>query len=526
MNQGDYSGASTTFSTVPGFRDADSRVTSALEDGYKAAAAKEEAGELDEANAIFLNLGDYKDSADRAYKLYYDAGIARREAKDWDGARAAFTKAGSYSDAPEQIKETAYQEASALEVTGDQEGAYKLFISLGKYKDSYERANKPYYDLGVQKMNAGEWIAAITAFSHAGEYNDAAERTQAAYYSQGETLRNAEDWGGAVTAFTNAGEYSDAVMQVKVTYYTEGVAKQKTEDWDGAIIAFTNAEDYNDAAIQIRETKYMHARSLMTAGYYDESYQILINLKGYKDVDSLLENDKNLVAIAAIVRAEKLKPFQTVGSYVSFGSYTQTSGGTDRTPITWYVLDYDEANHRVLLLSKYGLDAKSYNNVDTDITWEKCTLRAWLNSNFLNNAFSSEEQSAILITDVDNSLAQGFDPWNTSGGNNTQDRIFLLSYAEAHRYLGVIFSRDRSNEKKPRVAPTPYAIKKGAVQSANKRETSDGNITAVWWLRSPYYNLDCAACVDFDGSLSYRGVDWNSTCVRPAFWLNLESDLF
>ena len=71
--------------------------------------------------------------------------------------------------------------------------------------------------------------------------------------------------------------------------------------------------------------------------------------------------------------------------------------------------------------------------VDTD--WEKCTLRSWLNGEFLQSAFSAKEQAAILMTAVDNSASQGYGKWNTDGGNNTRDQIFLLSYAEANWYL-------------------------------------------------------------------------------------------
>ena len=222
--------------------------------------------------------------------------------------------------------------------------------------------------------------------------------------------------------------------------------------------------------------------------------------------------------------------FDTIGSIVAFGRYEQ-DGNEENGPeeIEWVVLDVQDG--KVLLLSKYGLEVKPYNtehyNTDhTEVTWETCTLRAWLNSVFLNKSFSTEEQSAILTTEVDNSGAQGYSKWNTSGGNNTQDKIFLLSYAEANRYLGVTFE-DRNNTLS-RVAPTDYAIKTGAWTS-DSYQTADGKPAGWWWLRSPGYYLypGSAAGVDYDGSI-YSDVvcHVDSTVVRPAFWLNLESDVF
>ena len=218
--------------------------------------------------------------------------------------------------------------------------------------------------------------------------------------------------------------------------------------------------------------------------------------------------------------------FRTVGNIVLFGHYEQDndiSNGTEE--IEWIVLDYDKGNNRALLLSKYGLEAVPYNREFTAITWEQCTLRAWLNSEFLSNAFSAKEQSAILVTNVDNSSGQGF--WSTYGGDNTQDRIFLLSYAEANKYFGVQYcsvSGSRQNTT-ARVTPTAYAIAQEAWTLASV-QTADGEPAGVWWLRSPGNYREVAAGVDTDGSLNYFSVDYVKHVVRPAFWLNLEFDIF
>lgn len=210
-------------------------------------------------------------------------------------------------------------------------------------------------------------------------------------------------------------------------------------------------------------------------------------------------------------------------SVVSFGHYEQDNDSSNGPePIEWIVLDHDEENNRVLLLSKYGLDTKPFNNKKYAVVpWDSCTLRTWLNGEFLNSAFSAEEQSAILVTDVDNSAAQGFSVWKKKGGKNTKDRIFLLSYAEANLYLDV----DRENTKnvKARVAPTDYAIAQGA--GINKSmKTEDGKPAGWWWLRSPGYGRD-AAGVNVKGSLHGGNVNSNEAIVRPAFWLDLEAGM-
>ena len=117
---------------------------------------------------------------------------------------------------------------------------------------------------------------------------------------------------------------------------------------------------------------------------------------------------------------------------------------------------------------------------------------------------------------MDNSKAQGYSGYNTNGGNNTQDKVFLLSYAEAGKYF--------KDDDAIKCAPTDYAIKQGAYTVSSSK--ADGRATGWWWLRSPGYILHSAALVSYDGSRFSDGVSSTNGVVRPAFWLNLESGLF
>lgn len=261
----------------------------------------------------------------------------------------------------------------------------------------------------------------------------------------------------------------------------------------------------------IPENKYQRATNLNAFGKYDEAYAIFVTLTGYKDVDKLLAEDDNMIAAARDVKF-------TVGNYVTFGTYPQTKAGNDATPIEWLVLARD--GDKALLISCYGLDAQPYNTSIIDVTWETCTLRKWLNGTFYNKAFSSAEQAAILTTNVDNSKSQCYSAWNTSGGNNTHDKVFLLSYAEANKYFGVTYSGDINT--KSRVAPTAYAIAQGAFRNSSKHVDSTNT---GWLLRSPGNGRGSAALVFPDGSLGSIGVSYDSSAVRPALWVNLEADV-
>jgi len=217
------------------------------------------------------------------------------------------------------------------------------------------------------------------------------------------------------------------------------------------------------------------------------------------------------------------------GSCITFGSYEQDNDPANGAePIEWLVLETDGS--KALLLSHYGLDVQPYNVTYVDVTWETCTLRAWLNSDFLGSAFTAEEQAAILMTDIDNSDSQGYDftriydyAEKVTGGNDTQDQIFLLSYAEVSKYFRVTYKNDRNTP--PRVAPTEYALQKGAGTNV-KTKTAEKELSGWWWLRSPGTVQSYAARVCNDGSLGLDYVSNTVSCVRPALWINLEADIF
>ena len=172
---------------------------------------------------------------------------------------------------------------------------------------------------------------------------------------------------------------------------------------------------------------------------------------------------------------------------ILFGKYIQSKSGSPE-PIEWQVLTRESG--RVLVISKYALDCKFYNNEYVGITWENCSLRKWLNGIFLLTAFNSEEQRLIQ--------------------NST---VFLLSVNEARNYFG-------SNEMR-KCAPTDYAISQGVFTNS---EHSTGGRTSCWyWLRTSGFSSNSARGVNRDGSIDsgYR-VDGGNAAVRPALWINLE----
>lgn len=213
----------------------------------------------------------------------------------------------------------------------------------------------------------------------------------------------------------------------------------------------------------------------------------------------------------------KNSAFRKVGNIVQFGHYEQDNRSLNgKEAIEWIVLDVQ--GNKALLLSRYCLDCQPYHWKYLPVDWATSYIRAWLNTTFLDAAFTIKEQEAIVTTTLSND--EGYNEWNISGGSSTEDMVFLLSYKQAVRYLNM----GENARISPRASATAYAKSRG-VKTSNESTTSDGTASVWWWLRSPGFYQDFAVNVLPDGSFWARKVNVYSNGVRPAIWVNLNKDL-
>lgn len=185
-------------------------------------------------------------------------------------------------------------------------------------------------------------------------------------------------------------------------------------------------------------------------------------------------------------------------------------------PIRWRILFTDGETAFILcdsIISGMAYDiGKNNNYADSDI-------RAWLNNEFYNTAFSELHQEIILTTTVDNSAySTGYDS-NSNACEDTEDKIFLLSYSEAtNSEYG--FSSDLSIGDTTRCMQTSDYSRATNV-FMNRYDGSDYG-TGRWWLRSPY-NLftENARYINEQGSYNFTGTDGYAIGVVPALWITL-----
>lgn len=110
-------------------------------------------------------------------------------------------------------------------------------------------------------------------------------------------------------------------------------------------------------------------------------------------------------------------------------------------------------------------------------------------------AFSELARSLILTTEVDNSVASTGYTSNPYVCENTNDKIFLLSYSEVTNSAYGFSSNMDEHDIAKRKATSDYSRAQGVYMVTS----SDYYCNSFWWLRSPF----------FDGSYFTRNVYYN-----------------
>ncbi|MBD5543312.1 MAG: hypothetical protein HDR01_03440 [Lachnospiraceae bacterium] len=187
--------------------------------------------------------------------------------------------------------------------------------------------------------------------------------------------------------------------------------------------------------------------------------------------------------------------------------------------IKWKVLQNN--GNTLFVVADQAIDCKNYNETRKSVTWETSTIRNWLNNSFYATAFSSREQSAIaaqVVVNEDNPRYQ------TAGGNNTNDKVYLLSIGEVTKEEYGFCSDYSVYSMSRRTKASDYANVRGTY--VDSTGIYSGN--CWWWLRSPGDNSYIAAFVSISGCVRrYGDYVYNvNDGVCPALHINLSSAIW
>lgn len=199
-----------------------------------------------------------------------------------------------------------------------------------------------------------------------------------------------------------------------------------------------------------------------------------------------------------------------VGEKITIGSYN------------WRVLDIQE--DRALIITECIIEHRVYHDVYKDITWAECALRKYLNTEFYDS-FNEEDKARIVQVLNKNPDNQWY---GSEGGEDTQDKVFLLSLEEvACKYFGDSSSKLYKPGKNQR-----YWFQRKDENNSRRVAKLENNKESVWWwwLRSPGRVSVKAVYIHGDGNIGIQGNNIlkgniaDGMCtggVRPAMWLKL-----
>lgn len=244
-------------------------------------------------------------------------------------------------------------------------------------------------------------------------------------------------------------------------------------------------------------TNLMAVGSLLDAGWVVALTNLIEQIRSF-DVESInMQTMKEELNNLKGKIAEKIQEKK-----ITLNDMLEGFGNYGNQPLEWITLAKNEEGDKALLITKNVVDAKDYSRDILGINeepWEDCSLRGWLNYEFLDKAFTKKERKLIdktVITGVDNS--------------SCRDYVFLLSAKEIRGYM-------KDNESRI-CAATEYAKEQGVF-------TVQGN-HCCWWLRPTGRVSNEVPIVDIFGKIDEKGVDvFTEDCgVRPAIWVNIPKE--
>ena len=150
----------------------------------------------------------------------------------------------------------------------------------------------------------------------------------------------------------------------------------------------------------------------------------------------------------------------------------------------WRILERNK--EEIFLIKDNSMANIPFNKGGGNVTWEKSSVRKWLNEDFLNENFFEKEKEVLIVSKVPSSTNPEY---GTKSGNATEDYLYLLSSEEVAQY-------------QPLLAKTQNC----------------------WWLRTPGKDAGLQAFVYTDTTTLNFGFDsgCESFAVKPVVRISLK----
>lgn len=257
--------------------------------------------------------------------------------------------------------------------------------------------------------------------------------------------------------------------------------------------------------------------------YHEEKYEV------QEEVEEVEEVKEEFARLPEAEMNELLRNAQ-IGDCITFGVIDNDEY------LEWRVLDKQE--ERILVITESLVDVRQFHHARSDeqnhfieVTWDMSDIRQYINGELYDSLFNEYEKSKICDTNVttpegpEKSLNEEDYP---SGGADTIDKLFLLSYDEVRKYFVSDESMKPSNEiymyfdykDGTTILSEIYRVKPG--ENYNVKSGVGSRQIKGWWLRTPGGIIAHSLEVN-DGSIDMNGLSVIDECgIRPAMWITTD----
>ena len=277
MSQGEYQTALDALRQLTDYPAAEEPIR---ECRYQLAMQAEADGRYARAYAEYIDLGEYKDCADKAarFENEYAAATALLTGGEYDNAKSAFEALKDYADAEKMAKESVYQKGKKQLADGQFDEAKATFEALEDYADAQTMVKESVYQKGKKQLADGQFDDAKATFEALEDYADAQTMVKESVYQKGKKQLADEQFDEAKATFETLKDYADAQTMAKESVYRKGKKQLADGQYDLALSTFSALGTYKKA---YDDASYAQSRIDMQRGDYQKALDGLVKLMGY-----------------------------------------------------------------------------------------------------------------------------------------------------------------------------------------------------------------------------------------------------
>lgn len=250
---------------------------------YKKATKLMEEGRYEEAQKVFSEIKDYKDSNDKSEECLYKEAESLIDNDEFGDAKSILNELDNNEKTQELRKECDY--GSAQKALSDKrfDDAIKKLEALGNYKDSEQLITECRYQNASYLLENNRLSEAITAFEGISGYKDADDQIKECYYLYAEQLYNENDLADAKYIFEQLEDYKDSSINALNAGYDIAVQLLDQEEYAEAAEEFAQLGDFKNSDEMMNECYYQEALLLYDEENYIEAKELLDSLGDYSD---------------------------------------------------------------------------------------------------------------------------------------------------------------------------------------------------------------------------------------------------